>query len=459
MGEDFRTVAKRAWEYLRINDTLEKADVLFVMGSPSLAVVDKAVELYQAGFAKKIAFISGRGTFSNHAWGMDEYRKYHEEFLKKGIPESALLYGIGTTNTLEEVKAAIPFLREKGMDPRKMILVSIPVHQRRAYATFAKQFPGIQYINCPAEVPFADTPEFFERIVLEVDRLVAYGAKGDMVEQDVPLDIASIATMLKVRGTVTVLTKNSGKTLERALESVRHFDDIVICDGGSTDNTLVIAGAFGARVITQNPAFLENGKIFDYASVRNQTLAASKHNWIFWLDSDEECGVELLRAMRKTIADRGEDGEGAFWVERKYVIDGTVIDCAATYPNRQMRFFAKRSTEGMVKKIHERIKVKEGVKKEILDGIMYIPFEADIAVIRKKWDYQIAVAASQVAPMSIGTFVQAVFHTLKISTLWLYRLVRNMLFCSGTKMPLKFEMERHYFHLRLLRALWGVVKL
>ncbi|OGG58833.1 hypothetical protein A2765_00430 [Candidatus Kaiserbacteria bacterium RIFCSPHIGHO2_01_FULL_56_24] len=261
----------------------------------------------------------------------------------------------------------------------------------------------------------------------------------------------------KIPATLVVLTKNSAETLEKALESAKDFDDIVICDGGSTDGTLGIAERFGARVITQDQRFLdEGGRIFDYAGVRNQTLDAARHTWILWLDSDEECTESLCAAIREVIAKRGEEGSGTFWVDRKYTIHGTVIDCAATYPNRQMRFFSKRSTTGFVKKVHERIALKEGVGPEFLDGVMRIPFEPDIDAIRRKWDYQIAVAAAQITPLSLWHFLEAVIDCTKISTLWFFRLARNAVFCSGTKMPFRFEMERHYFHLRLLRAFWKV---
>jgi glycosyltransferase involved in cell wall biosynthesis len=106
-------------------------------------------------------------------------------------------------------------------------------------------------------------------------------------------------TERKIPATLTVLTKNSGKTLEKALESAKDFDDIIVCDGGSTDNTLDIARRFGANIISQDKALLENGKIFDYAGVRNQTFDAAKHNWIFWLDSDEFASYELVAAIQK----------------------------------------------------------------------------------------------------------------------------------------------------------------
>ena len=53
----------------------------------------------------------------------------------------------------------------------------------------------------------------------------------------------------RINATVGILTFNSGKVLRRALESVSDFDDILLCDGGSTDDTLEIARAVGARVM------------------------------------------------------------------------------------------------------------------------------------------------------------------------------------------------------------------
>ena len=41
------------------------------------------------------------------------------------------------------------------------------------------------------------------------------------------------------KGTISVLilTQNSEKTIERALKSVSSFDEVLVVDGGSSDNT------------------------------------------------------------------------------------------------------------------------------------------------------------------------------------------------------------------------------
>src|SRR3989338_2126230 len=259
----------------------------------------------------------------------------------------------------------------------------------------------------------------------------------------------------KISATLAILTPNSAATLTRALESAKDFSDIIICDGGSTDGTLDIAGKYGARILEQDKKFLNaSGRLFDYAGARNQCLDASRENWFFFLDSDEYCGEDLIATIRSTVTERQE---GAFWIERRYVRHGVVIDCATTYPNRQMRFFSKRSAEHFVKKMDERILLKDGVSAEILPGTLYVPFDMDISELRRKWDHQVAVDVAQRGSLTLWEFAGLTFGFAKVSLLYFLRLMRIMLFCHGTRMPFAFEMERHRLHLRLIAAFWQIV--
>ncbi|MBU6323773.1 glycosyltransferase, partial [Patescibacteria group bacterium] len=93
----------------------------------------------------------------------------------------------------------------------------------------------------------------------------------------------------KIPCSVEIVTRNSGATLRRALESVKDFAEVLVVDGGSTDDTLAIAHEYGAKIILQDPAFLDGeGRIADFSGVRNQGLAAAREPWFFFLDSDEE---------------------------------------------------------------------------------------------------------------------------------------------------------------------------
>jgi glycosyltransferase involved in cell wall biosynthesis len=87
---------------------------------------------------------------------------------------------------------------------------------------------------------------------------------------------------------VVILTFNSAASLRATLESVRHLsDDIHVVDSGSLDQTLEIAGSFGAS-IHHHP--FEN-----YGKQRNWSIAhlSFQHDWQLHLDADERLTDEL----------------------------------------------------------------------------------------------------------------------------------------------------------------------
>ena len=49
---------------------------------------------------------------------------------------------------------------------------------------------------------------------------------------------------------VVINTYNAEKHLVQVVESVKHFDEIIVCDMESTDDTITIAKSMGCKVIT-----------------------------------------------------------------------------------------------------------------------------------------------------------------------------------------------------------------
>jgi len=210
---DLQSAVETFSEYLNLKEEPEHADAIFILGGSSLAPVERAIELYKAGYAPKIAFISVGGKFGGEkVWGMPENVKYKEILVAAGIPEEAIITEGLTSNTLAEAKQAIPFIEKHGINPHSLILVSRPFHQRRAFATFSEQHPDIKYINCPGDEPLdLDDPETHERLVQEAERLLDYSAKGDIDKQAMSRDIlraaATIRRDMKEKGTYTPRVK------------------------------------------------------------------------------------------------------------------------------------------------------------------------------------------------------------------------------------------------------------
>ncbi len=157
------------------------------------------------------------------------------------------------------------------------------------------------------------------------------------------------------------------------------------------------------------------GHITDFAGVCNQCLLAANQEWFFFLDSDEYCGKDLVEAIREAIS---KGIAGAYFVNRRYVRDGVIITCATTYPNRQMRFFARAAVNLFIKKVHERIQLKEGIASKVISGLLYVPFDDTLEAVRQKWDCYIAIEVERHSLVTWATMRTVMWSCGKVSVLY-----------------------------------------
>jgi glycosyltransferase involved in cell wall biosynthesis len=78
-----------------------------------------------------------------------------------------------------------------------------------------------------------------------------------------------------------LITRNEAHNLPDCLRSLQGLvDEIVIVDNGSTDQTLALAEAFGARVVRTEdwPGF---------GPQKNRALEAARCEWVLSIDADE----------------------------------------------------------------------------------------------------------------------------------------------------------------------------
>lgn len=178
---------------------------------------------------------------------------------------------------------------------------------------------------------------------------------------------------MNIPATIGILTYNSEKNLARALASVADFAEIIIADGGSTDATLEIARAHGARVIEQSNS---GHPITDFSRERNLMLAAATQPWFFYLDSDEIMSPELRESIRR-IANGETHQNGAYRV--RYL--KTNVDASKMYRTYkeyyQIRLVRTNIDAHFERPVHERIVVPEEVMVGQLEAPWYVPLDAD----------------------------------------------------------------------------------
>ena len=82
-----------------------------------------------------------------------------------------------------------------------------------------------------------------------------------------------------------IIAYNEAKKIADTINSVLWADEIIVADSASTDETARIALDMGARVV-QIP-------FQGFGHLRNQAVESCAHEWIFSLDTDEQCTPEV----------------------------------------------------------------------------------------------------------------------------------------------------------------------
>ena len=93
-----------------------------------------------------------------------------------------------------------------------------------------------------------------------------------------------------------VLAKNNEKTIEKTLKSLVAFDDVVVYDNGSSDETMQIAKSFS------NVNLIE-GEFRGFGWTKNHATSFAKNDWILIIDSDEVVDTELLAELKNKKLD------------------------------------------------------------------------------------------------------------------------------------------------------------
>lgn len=152
---------------------------------------------------------------------------------------------------------------------------------------------------------------------------------------------------------VVINTYNARQYLERVLESVKDFDEVVVCDMESTDDTREIAARYGCRIVTFPK---KDHNIVEAA--RDFAIHSATMKWVLVVDADELITPELYDELYKRIA--SPDCPAGFFIPRKNMFMSMFIrDFHYEYV---LRFFQREGTV-WPQHIHSLPKVQGSVKR------------------------------------------------------------------------------------------------
>ena len=158
--------------------------------------------------------------------------------------------------------------------------------------------------------------------------------------------------------TIAILTKNEERNIIDVIRNCQRLtDSILVVDSGSTDNTVTLAEANGAKVVYRA---WDN----DFSAQRNFALEHVDTEWILYLDADERLNEQLCEAIKNVIT-KNENRQ--YSIKRKSVAFGKEFNYGVLKPDFVPRLF-KTSHVQWVNKVHEKPLCKD--KLEVLEGFI-----------------------------------------------------------------------------------------
>lgn len=210
-------LAQIVWDYMRLEQPLQKVDLILGLGSHDIRTASWCAKLYHDGLAPLIIFTGGVGRLTYGAFPSTEAEVYADHAISLGVPENAILKEPRSTNTGENILYTYELLEAKNIEPKSIILVTKPYMLRRAYAAFMKQWPSEPKpsVICSAiDISLKDyckDTESFERevnvMVSDLERIIKYPKLGYQIEQEVPNEVMTAYHELIRRGYTKELIK------------------------------------------------------------------------------------------------------------------------------------------------------------------------------------------------------------------------------------------------------------
>ncbi len=175
---------------------------------------------------------------------------------------------------------------------------------------------------------------------------------------------AAAASPSGPRLSAVILTKDAAVTLPACLESIRWVDQIVVVDGGSTDDTLRLAREAGAAVVTDL-------RPDDFAALRNVGTDHATGDWVLQLDADEVVTPEFRRALEGILSQAPP--HAAFKFRRQNLFLGRRMRFGG-WDHDSLHLFRRGSAryEG---RVHEQLRVQGSIGR-LRVGVVHSPFRS-----------------------------------------------------------------------------------
>lgn len=159
--------------------------------------------------------------------------------------------------------------------------------------------------------------------------------------------------MSKTPLSVTIICKNEEANIAKAVQSALWADEVLVIDSGSTDQTVALAQAAGARVI--------HNAWSGYGQQKNFAQQNAKHDWILNIDADEWISQALAKEIQEIFKGPTTPPFVTYRIPRRTYYLGRWIQHGGWYPNLITRLANRLHAKWTEPNVHEDLVTEEPI--------------------------------------------------------------------------------------------------
>jgi glycosyltransferase involved in cell wall biosynthesis len=195
-----------------------------------------------------------------------------------------------------------------------------------------------------------------------------------------------------------VITRNEAANIGDCLDSVAFCDERIVVDCGSSDGTVDIAKAKGARV--------EFHEWRGFGPQKNYALSLATGEWVLSIDADERATPKLAGAIKAALADTSADG----WeLPRRSSFCGRELRHSGWSPDYVLRLFRRGKAKFDDALVHERV-ICDGPVKRLDQPLLHYPVLSLEDALSRMDRYSTASAEALVASGRKVSFLAGIGH-------------------------------------------------
>ena len=267
----------------------------------------------------------------------------------------------------EVVASLVRVLPDHPRHPHLLNLLGVALFEQKHAAEAVRLFEHLQTVD-------ADYPPLAASLQNARAALERARTAPPFVRTAIDAILRNARSLPAPRLACCMIAKNEAEFIVGAIESVKGLaDEIIVVDTGSTDNTVELARAAGARV-----EFFP--WIGDFSAARNASLNYATADWILCLDADERLQRASFSSVRAVMEEGGDPHRVVcvrimnYTRDRRFLSDGF-----------SGRLFQNVPTMKFHGRVHEEVGAdRNDISTDYRLDVLFDHFGADPAVMREK---------------------------------------------------------------------------